>query len=182
MHNLRRDSTHGVGILQFFNEKTKRKTMAISYMTKEGFDKKMAELAHLENVERPEVVRAIAEARDKGDLSENAEYDAAKERQGMLEAKIAELKNLVATARIIDESKITTDEVQLLNKVTIKNVKNGAQMTYTLVTETESNLREGKISITTPIAKGLLGHKVGDVVDVNVPAGVMKFEIVDISI
>lgn len=151
-------------------------------MTKEGFDKKMAELAHLENVERPEVVRAIAEARDKGDLSENAEYDAAKERQGMLEAKIAELKNLVATARIIDESKITTDEVQLLNKVTIKNVKNGAQMTYTIVTETESNLREGKISITTPIAKGLLGHKVGDVVDVNVPAGVMKFEIVDISI
>ncbi len=151
-------------------------------MTKEGFDKKMAELAHLENVERPEVVRAIAEARDKGDLSENAEYDAAKERQGMLEAKIAELKNLVATARIIDESKITTDEVQLLNKVTIKNVKNGAQMTYTIVTETESNLREGKISITTPIAKGLLGHKVGDVVDVSVPAGVMKFEIVDISI
>lgn len=156
--------------------------MAISYMTKEGYDKKMAELAHLENVERPEVVRAIAEARDKGDLSENAEYDAAKERQGMLEAKIAELKTLVATARIIDESKITTDEVQLLNKVTIKNIKNGAQMTYTIVTETESNLREGKISITTPIAKGLLGHKVGDVVDVNAPAGVMKFEILEIAI
>ncbi|MBO4871561.1 MAG: transcription elongation factor GreA [Muribaculaceae bacterium] len=156
--------------------------MAISYMTKEGYDKKMAELAHLENVERPEVVRAIAEARDKGDLSENAEYDAAKERQGMLEAKIAELKALVATARIIDESKITTDEVQLLNKVTIKNIKNGAQMTYTIVTETESNLREGKISITTPIAKGLLGHKVGDVVDVNAPAGVMKFEILEIAI
>ena len=156
--------------------------MAISYMTKEGFDKKMAELAHLENVERPEVVRAIAEARDKGDLSENAEYDAAKERQGMLEAKISELKNLVATARIIDESKITTDEVQLLNRVTIKNVKNGAQMTYTIVTETESNLREGKISITTPIAKGLLGHKVGDVVDVTAPAGVMQFEILDIAV
>ncbi|MBR1804075.1 MAG: transcription elongation factor GreA [Muribaculaceae bacterium] len=156
--------------------------MAISYMTQEGFDKKMAELAHLENVERPEVVRAIAEARDKGDLSENAEYDAAKERQGMLEAKIAELKALVATARIIDESKITTDEVQLLNKVTIKNVKNGAQMTYTIVTETEANLREGKISITTPIAKGLLGHKVGDVVEVTAPAGVMKFVILDIAI
>ena len=156
--------------------------MAISYMTKEGFDKKMAELAHLENVERPEVVRAIAEARDKGDLSENAEYDAAKERQGMLEAKISELKNLVATARIIDESKITTDEVQLLNRVTIKNVKNGAQMTYTIVTETESNLREGKISITTPSAKGLLGHKVGDVVDVTAPAGVMQFEILDIAV
>ena len=156
--------------------------MAISYMTKEGYDKKMAELAHLENVERPEVVRAIADARDKGDLSENAEYDAAKERQGMLEAKIAELKNLVATARIIDESKITTDEVQLLNKVTIKNVGTGAQMTYTIVTETEANLREGKISISTPIAKGLLGHKVGDVVDVTAPAGTMKFEILDIAI
>ena len=151
-------------------------------MTQEGYDKKMAELAHLENVERPEVVRAIAEARDKGDLSENAEYDAAKERQGMLEAKIAELKALVATARIIDESKITTDEVQLPNKVTIKNVKNGAQMTYTIVTETEANLREGKISITTPIAKGLLGHKVGDVVEVTAPAGVMKFEILNIAV
>lgn len=151
-------------------------------MTKEGYDKKMAELAHLENVERPDVVRAIAEARDKGDLSENAEYDAAKERQGMLEAKIAELKNIVASARIIDESKVGTDEVQLLNKVTIKNVKMGAQMTYTIVTESEANLREGKISITTPIAKGLLGHKVGDIVDVQVPAGLMKFEIVKIEI
>ena len=156
--------------------------MAITYMTQEGFDKKMAELAHLENVERPEVVRAIAEARDKGDLSENAEYDAAKERQGMLEAKISELKTLVANARIIDESKVGTNEVQLLNKVTIKNAKNGAEMTYTIVTETEANLREGKISITTPIAKGLLGHKVGDKVDVQVPAGVMQFEIVKISI
>ncbi len=151
-------------------------------MTQEGYDKKMAELAHLENVERPEVVAAIAEARDKGDLSENAEYDAAKERQGMLEAKIAELKNLVATARIIDESKIGTDEVQLLNKVTIKNLKMGTEMTYTIVTESEANLREGKISITTPIAKGLLGHKVGDVVDVQSPAGVMKFEITKIAI
>lgn len=151
-------------------------------MTKEGYDKKMAELAYLESVERPDVVRAIAEARDKGDLSENAEYDAAKERQGMLEAKIAELKTLVANARIIDETKISTDKVQLMNKVTIKNVKNGAEMTYTIVTETEANLKEGKISITTPIAKGLLDHKVGDVVDVQVPAGVMQFEIVKISI
>lgn len=151
-------------------------------MTQEGYDKKMAELAYLENVERPEVVAAIAEARDKGDLSENAEYDAAKERQGMLEAKIAEIKTLVANARIIDESKIGTDEVQLLNKVTIKNLKMGNEMTYTIVTESEANLREGKISITTPIAKGLLGHKVGDVVDVQVPAGVMKFEIIKISI
>lgn len=156
--------------------------MAITYMTKEGYDKKMAELAHLENVERPDVVRAIVEARDKGDLSENAEYDAAKERQGMLEAKISELKTIIANARIIDESAIGTDEVQLLNKVTIKNIKNNAQMTYTIVTETEANLREGKISITTPIAKGLLGHKVGDIVEIAAPAGVMNFEIVNISI
>lgn len=156
--------------------------MAITYMTKEGFDKKMKELARLENEERPEVVRAIVEAREKGDLSENAEYDAAKERQGMLEAKIAELKNLVANARIIDETKIQTDEVQLLNRVTIKNVKNKATMTYTIVTETEANLRENKISIATPIAKGLLGHKVGDVVEVNAPAGVMKFEILKIEV
>ena len=156
--------------------------MAISYMTKAGYDKKMQELAHLENVERPAVVQAIVEAREKGDLSENAEYDAARERQGMLEAKIAELKNLIAGARIIDESKINTDEVQLLTKVTIKNMGNNAQMTYTIVTETESNLREGKISITTPIAKGLVGHKVGDVVEIQAPAGTMKFEILDISI
>lgn len=156
--------------------------MAISYMTKDGYDKKMAELNRLENEERPEVVRAIQEAREKGDLSENAEYDAAKERQGMLEAKISELKNLVATARIIDESKLQTEEVQLMNKVTIVNVKSKAKMTYTIVSETESNLREGKISITTPIAKGLLGHKVGDVVDVQVPVGKMQFKIMKIDV
>ena len=156
--------------------------MAIVYMTQEGYDKKMAELARLENVERPEVINAIREARDKGDLSENAEYDAAKERQGLLEAKIAELKNLVAGARIIDESKISTDEVQLLNRVTIKNVANGMKMTYTIVTETEANLREGKISISTPIAKGLLGHKVGEKVEVQAPAGLMKFEILKIEV
>lgn len=151
-------------------------------MTKDGYDKKMQELARLENEERPEVVRAIQEAREKGDLSENAEYDAAKERQGMLEARISALKNLVATARIIDESKLQTEEVQLMNKVTIKNVKNKAEMTYTIVSETEANLREGKISITTPIAKGLLGHKVGEVVDVVAPAGKMQFEIMEIGI
>ncbi len=156
--------------------------MAISYMTKAGYDKKMQELAHLENVERPAVVQAIVEAREKGDLSENAEYDAARERQGMLEAKIAELKNLIAGARIIDESKINTDEVQLLTKVTIKNLGNNIKMTYTIVTETESNLKEGKISITTPIAKGLVGHKVGDVVEIQAPAGMMKFEILDIAV
>ena len=156
--------------------------MAISYMTKAGYDKKMQELANLENIERPAVVQAIVEAREKGDLSENAEYDAARERQSMLEAKIAELKNLIAGARIIDESNINTDVVQLLTKVTIKNVANGAKMTYTIVTETESNLREGKISITTPIAKGLVDHKVGDVVEIQAPAGTMKFEILDIAI
>ena len=156
--------------------------MAIHYMTKEGYDRKMAELAHLENVERPEVVRSIAEARDKGDLSENAEYDAAKERQGMLEAKISALKTLIAGARIIDESKLSTDEVQLLNRVTIKNVATGKTMTYTIVAETEANLREGKISISTPIAKGLLGHKVGEIVEVKAPAGTMNFEILEIAL
>ena len=156
--------------------------MAITYMTQEGYDKKMAELSHLANVERPAVVRAIVEARDKGDLSENAEYDAAKERQGMLEAKIAELKSLIASARIIDESKISTDEVQLLTKVTIRNLKNKAKATYTIVTETEANLREGKISVSTPIAKGLMGHKVGDKVEVQAPAGLMKFEILKIEV
>lgn len=156
--------------------------MAISYMTQEGYDKKMQELKHLESVECPDVVRAIQEAREKGDLSENAEYDAAKERQGMLEAKIAELKTLVATARIIDQSKLQTEEVALMNKVTIKNLKNSASMTYTIVSETEANLKEGKISITTPIAKGLLGHKVGDIVEVQAPVGKMQFQIVEIGV
>ena len=156
--------------------------MAITYMTKEGFDKKLEEVAYLENVERPRVIQAIAEARDKGDLSENAEYDAAKEAQGMLEDKIACLKNLLATARIIDESKLDTDTVGLLNAVTIKNVKNGATMTYTIVSETEANLKQQKISNTTPIAKALMGHKVGDVVEVKAPAGTMQFEILNIAL
>lgn len=151
-------------------------------MTKEGYKKKMEEIAYLENVKRPEISHAIAEARDKGDLSENAEYDAAKEAQGMLEMKIAQLKDLVANARIIDESKLTTDEVQLMSVVTIKNVKNGATQKYTIVADSEANLREMKISTSTPIAKGLMGHKVGDVVDIKVPAGIMQFEIMDISI
>ena len=156
--------------------------MAISYMTKEGYKKKMEEIAYLESVKRPEISRAIAEARDKGDLSENAEYDAAKEAQGMLEMKIAQLKDLVANARIIDESKLTTDEVQLMSVVTIKNVKNGATQKYTIVADSEANLREMKISTSTPIAKGLMGHKVGDVVEIKVPAGVMQFEILEIAI
>lgn len=152
-----------------------------TYLTQEGYDKKMAELAQLE-AQRPMIKQAIADARDKGDLSENAEYDAAKEAQGMLEMKIAKIKELVANARIIDESKITTDEVQLLNKVTIKNTKNGMEMTYTIVTENEANLRERKIASSTPIAQGLMGHKVGDVVKVQAPAGAMEFEIVKIEL
>ncbi|MGM9861475.1 MAG: transcription elongation factor GreA [Muribaculaceae bacterium] len=156
--------------------------MAITYMTKEGYKKKMEEIAYLENVKRPEISRAIAEARDKGDLSENAEYDAAKEAQGMLEMKISQLKDLVANARILDESKLNCDEVQILNRVKIKNVANGQTMEYTIVADSEANLREKKIASSTPIAQGLLGHKLGDVVDIKVPSGMMKFEIVEINL
>ena len=152
-----------------------------TYLTQEGYNKKMEELAALE-AQRPVIKQAIAEARDKGDLSENAEYDAAKEAQGMLEMKIAKLKELVASARIIDDSQLNTDVVQLLNKVTIRNVANGAQMAYTIVTESEANFKEMKISSTTPIAKALIGHRVGDRVKVQVPAGMMDFEIVKIEI
>ena len=156
--------------------------MAITYMTKEGYKQKMEEIAHLENVERPKISQAIAEARDKGDLSENAEYDAAKEAQGMLEMRIAMLKNEVASARIIDESKLNTDEIQIMNKVEIKNFANGMVMEYTIVADSEANLKEKKIASSTPIAQGLLGHKVGDVVEIKVPQGIMKFEITKISI
>ena len=155
--------------------------MAITYMTKEGYKKKMEEIAYLETVKRPEISRAIAEARDKGDLSENAEYDAAKEAQGMLEMKISQLKDLVASARILDESKLNCDEVQILNKVKIKNVTNGMMMEYTIVADSEANLREKKIASSTPIAQGLLGHKVGEIVEIKAPAGLMKVEIVEIS-
>lgn len=155
--------------------------MAITYMTKEGYDRKMEEIAYLETVKRPEISRAIAEARDKGDLSENAEYDAAKEAQGMLEMKISQLKDLVANARIIDDSKLNTDEIQILNRVKIKNVANGMTMEYTIVADSEANLKEKKIASSTPIAQGLLGHKLGEVVEIRVPSGLMKFEIVEIS-
>ncbi len=155
--------------------------MAITYMTKDGYRKKMEEIAYLESVKRPEISRAIAEARDKGDLSENSEYDAAKEAQGMLEMKISQLKDLVANARIIDDSKLNNDEVQILNKVKIKNVANGMTMEYTIVADSEANLKEKKIASSTPIAQGLLGHRLGDVVEIRVPSGLMKFEIVEIS-
>ena len=141
----------------------------------------MDEIAYLENVKRPEISRAIAEARDKGDLSENAEYDAAKEAQGMLEMKISQLKDLVANARILDETKLNTDEVQILNRVKIKNVNNGMVMEYTIVADSEANLKEKKIATSTPIAQGLMGHRVGDVVEIRVPSGLMKFEIVEIG-
>ncbi|MEE1207108.1 MAG: transcription elongation factor GreA [Muribaculaceae bacterium] len=155
--------------------------MAITYMTKEGYKKKMEEIAYLESVKRPEISAAIAEARDKGDLSENSEYDAAKEAQGMLEMKISQLKDLVANARIIDEKNLNCDTVQILNRVTIKNVANGMQMEYTIVADSEANLKEKKIASSTPIAQGLLGHKLGDVVEIRVPSGLMKFEIVNIT-
>ena len=155
--------------------------MAITYMTKEGYKKKMEEIAYLESVKRPEISAAIAEARDKGDLSENSEYDAAKEAQGMLEMKISQLKDLVANARIIDEKNLNCDTVQILNRVTIKNVANGMQMEYTIVADSEANLKEKKIASSTPIAQGLLGHKLGDVVEIRVPNGLMKFEIVNIT-
>lgn len=151
-------------------------------MTEEGFRKLREELNQLEAVERPAISKLIAEARDKGDLSENAEYDAAKEAQGILEAKIASLKNVLAKARLINEDAIGTDFVQILNKVTIRNTKNGQEMTYTLVADSEANLKENKLAIGTPIAQGLLGKKVGETAEVKVPAGVITFEIVNISI
>ena len=156
--------------------------MAITYMTKEGYDRKMEEIAYLESVKGPEISAAIAEARDKGDLSENSEYDAAKEAQGMLEMKIAQLKDLVANARIIDESKLSTDEVQVLSKVKIRNLATGMEVEYTIVADSEANLREKKIALSTPIAHGLLGHKKGDVVEITIPAGKVKFEILEIGI
>ncbi|WP_010662083.1 transcription elongation factor GreA [Marinilabilia salmonicolor] len=154
----------------------------VSYITQAGLKKLREELVQLESVERPNISKQIAEARDKGDLSENAEYDAAKEAQGLLEMRIAKLKETIASSRIIDESKIDTSKVQMLNKVKIKNLKNNAVMTYTLVSESEADLKAGKISVSTPIAQGLMGKKVGDKVEIKVPSGVMPFEIIDISL
>lgn len=156
--------------------------MAIVYMTEEGYKKMLEEITFLETVKRPEISRQIAEARDKGDLSENAEYDVAKEAQGLLEMKIAQLKDKVANARMIDDTKLNTHTVQILNKVKIKNTKNNAVMQYMLVSESEANLKEGKIAVSTPIGKGLLGKKVGDIAEIQVPSGLMTFEIIDISI
>lgn len=153
----------------------------VSYITEEGLQRLKDELENLEAVERPAISKQIAEARDKGDLSENAEYEAAKESQGMLEMKIAKLKDTIATSRIIDESKISTDTVQILNKIELKNKKNNATMEYTIVAESEADLKAKKLSVNTPIAKALLGKKVGEIVDVKVPSGIIPFEILNIS-
>ena len=151
------------------------------YYTKEGLQALKDQLNQLISVERPKASLMIAEARDKGDLSENAEYDAAKDHQGLLELKISKLQDLIINSRIIDESKIDTSKVALLSLVKIKNVKTGATMTYSIVPESEANLKNCKISVTSPIAKGLLGKKVGDEAEVDVPAGKIKFEIIEIS-
>jgi len=156
--------------------------MATNYMTAEGYKKLVEELNELERVQRPAISKQIGEARDKGDLSENAEYDAAKEAQGMLEMRISNLKEMVASARMIDESKINTNEVQILTRVKIKNTKTDQLMTYMIVSESEANFKEGKLSVTTPIAKGLLGKKVGEKASVSVPSGVLEFEVLEISL
>lgn len=155
--------------------------MSLSYYTAEGMKKLQDELAQLKSVERPKISAQIAEAKDKGDLSENAEYDAAKEAQGLLELKIRKMEELVANARLIDETQVDTSKVFILSKVKIKNVSNGATMAYTLVAENEANLAAGKISIDSPIGKGLVGKEVGQIAEVNVPSGIIKFEILEIS-
>jgi len=152
-----------------------------SYVTEEGLKRLRDELEQLMNVERPAISKLIAEARDKGDLAENAEYTAAKEAQGMLERKISQLQDMLLNTRIIDESKIDTSRIQILNKVKIKNKLNNKIMEYTIVSESEANLKKGRISFSTPIAKGLIGKKVGDIVEIKVPSGVIPFEIIEIS-
>ena len=153
----------------------------VSYYTAEGLKKLREELNHLKDVERPRASQAIGEARDKGDLSENAEYDAAKEAQGMLEMKIAKLEETLSTARIIDESQLDVSKVLVLSKVRIKNLNNNMEMNYTLVAESEADLKTGKISVTSPIGKGLLGKAVGEIAEVTVPNGTLKFEILSIE-
>ena len=153
----------------------------VSYYTPDGLKKLKEELEHLEQVERPRVSNEIAEARDKGDLSENAEYHAAKEEQSLLELKIAKLKNVVANARVIDESQLDTSKILIHSIVKLKNVANGMEFTYTLVADSETDIRNGKLSVNSPIGQGLLGHKLGEIAEIKTPNGVMKFEIVDIS-
>lgn len=156
--------------------------MSVQYVTKETLEKLQAELQHMRGVERPAASRAIAEAREKGDLKENAEYDAAKEAQGLLEAKISQLEGVLATARVLDESTIDTSRVAILTKVTITNLATKKKITYQIVSEQEADLKAGKISVTSPIGKGLLGKEVGDVAEVKVPAGIVKFKVEDIFV
>lgn len=153
----------------------------VHYMTQEGLDKLRDDLAKL-LAERPVISKAIAEARDKGDLSENAEYDAAREAQGLLELKISKLQDVIANAKVVDESRINTEQIQMLNKVKMKNLANNSVVEYTLVGESEANFKEGKLAATTPIGRALMGHRKGDVVEVSVPSGIIKFEILNISI
>ncbi len=153
----------------------------LSYITSEGLKKLITQVERLKSIERPQISQAIAEARDKGDLSENAEYDAAKEAQGLLELKISQLEETIRNSRVIDESKLDYSCVQILSKVKIKNLKNNAIMEYAIVSETEADLKQGKISINTPIASGLLCKKIGDTVEVQVPSGMMSFEILEIN-
>jgi len=153
----------------------------VSYVTEEGLAKMKKELEQMINVERPAISKQIAEARDKGDLSENAEYDAAKDAQGMLEARIHKLEETIRHSRVLDESRVDTSSIQILNRVKLKNLKNNAVVEYTLVSESEANLKEGKIAITTPIGKGLVGKKLGNIVEILVPAGKLQFEVLEIS-
>ena len=153
----------------------------VSYYTAEGLKKLKEELDHLKNVERPKASEAIAEARDKGDLSENAEYDAAKEAQGLLEMKISKMEELLANARLIDESQLDLSKALVLSTVKIKNQTNGMEMKYTLVAESEADLKTGKISVTSPIGKGLLGKKVGEIAEIKVPNGTLNFEVLEIT-
>lgn len=155
--------------------------MSVTYLTEEGMKNLKEELDHLQKVERPKISKQIAEARDKGDLKENAEYDAAKEAQGLLEMKIAQLQETYRNARLVDKSKIDTSKVQIHSVVTIKNSKNKAKMTYKVVAESEADLKAGKISVASPIGKGLLGKKVGDTVKIQVPSGIMEFKIENIT-
>lgn len=153
----------------------------ITYLTEEGLKKLQDDLNHLKTIERPSISKQIAEARDKGDLSENAEYDAAKEAQGLLELKISKMEELLANARILDGSKIDTSKVSILSKVKIKNLGNKAEMEYMIVAENEADLKSGKISVTSPIGKGLLGKKIGEIAEVSVPSGMLKLEVLKIS-
>lgn len=175
---MKRES-HAGGILSIYINNEVMST--VSYYTAEGLKKLREELEHLKSIERPKASQAIAEARDKGDLSENAEYDAAKEAQGLLEMRIAKMEELVANARLIDESQLDLSKVLVLSTVKIKNQTNGMEMKYTLVAESEADLKSGKISVTSPIGKGLLGKSVGEIAEINVPNGVLKVEILEIT-